>query len=106
MNLDPDPDVRFAEFPARVMDLRPGDLVTKWMRSACYIQSCAHPLFDHPMQLVIWRLDDGSWSHDALLPEQVVGQVHVSTLQERQQRLRAALLGGPAGQCPYCRAML
>jgi hypothetical protein len=98
MILDADPDVRFAEFPARVMDLRPGDLVTSWMRSACYIQRCPHPLFDPPMQLVIWWLDDGSWSHDALLPEQVVGQVSMSTLQERQSRLRAALLGnGNAG---------
>jgi hypothetical protein len=87
---DPEPS------PARVMDLSPGDLVTSFRRSACYIQSCAHPLFDRPLQLVIWRLDDGSWSHDALSPEQVVGQVRPATLAERQERLRRALFGTEA----------
>jgi hypothetical protein len=80
----------------RIEELMPGNLVTSIGRSATFVSRCTHPLWPH-LQLVIWRMDDGTWSHDALDHRQEVGQVEPSTFTERQKRLKAALLGDPNG---------
>ncbi len=77
-----------------VHELRPGDLVDLTLRSATFVAQTAHPLYPG-LQLVVWRLDDGSWSHDALSPQQYVGEARATTLAEAHERLRAALLGSP-----------
>jgi hypothetical protein len=81
---------------ARIMDLLPGDKVTlpapEGLRSAVFVAQTQHPLWQR-LRLVVWRLDSGEWSHDALDAAQVVGEVHPSTRAERIDRLRAALLG-------------
>jgi hypothetical protein len=79
--------------PARVGDLLPGDLVTSGTESAVFVGSCRHPLWPL-LRLVIWRLGDGGWSHDALGMVQEVGEVSPATEAERTERLRAALIGG------------
>lgn len=77
----------------RVIDLLPGDIVTTDSTSATYIAQTRHPLWNH-LQLVIWRMADGSWSHDALSPAQDVGEALPSSPYEREQQLRKVLLGG------------
>jgi hypothetical protein len=77
---------------ARLLDLIPGDEVTLAGRSAVFIARTDHPLYSI-LDLVIWRLDDGSWSHDALDPRQEVGEVTPSDLATRIGRLRSALGG-------------
>lgn len=77
---------------SRVCDLVPGDLVAiPTGDSAVYVAQTPHPLWPG-LHLVIWRMPDGTWSHDALDARQVVGQVQESTLVERIGRLRWALL--------------
>jgi hypothetical protein len=77
-----------------VMSLLPGDEVRLGDRSALYItHTLPHPLFPK-LALVIWLLDDGTWSHDALLPTQEVGTVTASTADTREARLREVFLGG------------
>lgn len=82
----------------RVVDLIPGDEVTIFGgSSAVFVARTDHPIWPN-LQLVVWRLPKGhpigEWSHDALSPVQEVGDVTRSTPDERQARLRAALLGG------------
>lgn len=76
----------------RIDELTPGDLVRHIGMSATFIARTAHPIWPH-LQLVIWRLEDGSWSHDALDAGQEVGIVEPTSDTDRQQRLRGALLG-------------
>ena len=52
----------------------------------------SHPLWPG-LCMVIWKLADGSWSHDALDPRQDVGEPKPSTAEQRVERLRYALLG-------------
>ena len=78
---------------ATVAELRPGDLVTNASMAATYVAQAPHPIWPH-LRLVIWRMADGSWSHDALDPQQYVGIAVAGTHDELQQRLRAALLEG------------
>ena len=78
----------------RVMDLVPGDLVLLAGRSAVFVAKTNHPLYS-TLDLVIWRVDDGSWSHDALLPHQYIGEATASDLQTRIGRLRDAFHGVP-----------
>lgn len=79
-----------------VRELRPGDKVTlpapEGPCSAVFVAETAHPLY-FGLRLVIWRLDSGEWSHDALSPRQDVGAATPSSADERAGRLRAALLG-------------
>jgi hypothetical protein len=75
-----------------VAELIPGDLVTQAGTSAIFIARSTHPLWPN-LQLVVWRLDDGSWSHDALDARQDVGDVEPAGDESRTARLRAALLG-------------
>jgi hypothetical protein len=77
---------------SRVSDLTPGDLVFIMDQSAVFIARTQHPLY-RGLQLVIWRMTDGIWSHDALDERQDVGQIEPSTAADREQRLRKALIG-------------
>jgi hypothetical protein len=59
---------------ATVQELRSGDVVTLADQSAVFIASEPHP--EYPgLRLVIWKLDDGTWSLDALSNLQEVGDV-------------------------------
>jgi hypothetical protein len=82
----------------QVSELTPGDLVTlpshTGPRSAVYVTQAQHPIWPN-LQLVIWRLHDGSWSLDALDTNQDVGPVTLSTWQDLAARLRQALLNPP-----------
>jgi len=77
---------------ARVAHLQPGDEVTTAGMTAVFIAATKHPLWPS-LQLVVWRLADGEWSHDALDARQEIGHISPSTTEERHARLRAALLG-------------
>lgn len=80
-----------------VGDLSPGDLVTLSVTdlSAVFIARTEHPLWPH-LQLVIWKMPDGSWSHDALFAHQEIGTITPSAPEERTARLRRALWNGRA----------
>lgn len=78
----------------RVCDLLPGDVV--WHEAipgveAIFVQRAEHPLYPG-LQLVVWRMNDGTWSHDALADAQDVGNVTLATPEERTANLRRALL--------------
>jgi hypothetical protein len=78
----------------RVRDLVPGDVV--WREEmpgveAIFVARTDHPLF-RSLQLVVWRMNDGTWSHDALDVDQEVGSVTLTTPEERLASLRRALL--------------
>lgn len=76
---------------AEVQHLLPGDVVALGDRQAVYVSRCQHPLWPS-LQLVIWRMDDGSWSPDALDANQDVGTVLAVAPEQRRNRLRHALL--------------
>lgn len=79
-----------------VRDLVPGQVVEHGMRSATYIASCPHPIPAYRssgLLLVIWRLDNGDVSLDALLPQQDVGQDQAFTAEQLDVQLRAAIRG-------------
>lgn len=76
---------------ATVAELLPGDLVSQGGMSAVFITHCQHPIWPD-LRLVIWRLDDGGWSHDALRHDQEVGVVQPGSQAELAARLREALL--------------
>lgn len=76
---------------AQVSELLPGDLVSQAGMSAVFVTHCQHPIWPH-LRMVIWRLDDGSWSHDALRADQDVGAITDATSEERRDRLRHAVL--------------
>lgn len=72
---------------SHVWNLTPGDVVN----GHTFVQRAPHPLY-RTLQLVIWRMADGSWSHDALDQLQYVGDAEPASGDERRERLRAALL--------------
>jgi len=76
----------------RLADLEPGDIVSLPGSPATgvFVARAKHPLWP-ALDLVVWRLSDGTWSHDALDPLQDVGQAQPSTPERRQQVLRDAL---------------
>lgn len=77
---------------ALVNDLQPGDMVTLGGMSAVFIARTDHPLWP-VLQLVVWRLDDGTASFDALSPDQEVGELAPATRAERYDRLVDAVRG-------------
>lgn len=77
---------------ARVIDLQPGDHVTNGGESAVFIVRTQHPVWA-VLQLVVWRLQDGTASFDALSPDQEVGEVTPATPAERYDRLVDAVRG-------------
>lgn len=82
----------------RVRDLQPGDVVVHASSSATFVAQAEHPIWPS-LRLVIWRLRDGSWSHDALSPEQEVGEVLPVTTYERQTSCTAGVAGRVPGRC-------
>jgi hypothetical protein len=80
---------------ARVIDLVGGDIVDIGGRSGTFIGRSDHPIYPR-LSLVVWRLDDGSVSLDALDPIQVVGEV-TSGSDGWAERLQTALQAGPPG---------
>lgn len=81
-----------------VAGLLPGDTIEMPMGgSATFVARTDHPLWPG-LQLVVWRMPSGSpvgdWSHDALDARQDVGIPIAATPDEREARLRDALLGG------------
>jgi hypothetical protein len=72
--------------------LVPGDITDLGQRSAVFIdRHQPHPFYpDGFLALATWRLDDGSYSFDALDPRQDVGEVRSTTIETR----RAALAWG------------
>jgi hypothetical protein len=75
-----------------VAELLPGDVVHIDTASATFIAETQHPLWPH-LRLVIWRMADGGWSHDALDIRQDVGQAVPADLFARKAALTHALLG-------------
>jgi hypothetical protein len=82
---------------ATVETLRPGQVVSipELGLSATFVQQAPHPIWPN-LRLVIWKMADGSWSHDALDPRQDVGEIEPATPEALLANLRAALLGGGA----------
>lgn len=76
-----------------VQDLGENDHVSNAGMSAVFVAQTQHPIWP-ALQLVVWRMQDGSWSHDALSPYQDVGHVALADSASRLVRLRGALLGG------------
>lgn len=76
-----------------VAGMTPGDRVSipGGEGAATFVQRAPHPLYPH-LCLVVWRMPDGSWSHDALAAAQDVGEVLPATPDGRRQALRQALL--------------
>jgi hypothetical protein len=75
---------------ATVIQLVPGEKVADPMGAEhTFVAQTPHPLYPS-LQLVIWRMADGSWSHDALSPAQDVGQVLPSDPSLRVANLRKA----------------
>jgi hypothetical protein len=75
---------------ARVIDLRPGDEVRLSGVQAVYIGRTAHPLWP-ALELVVWRMGDGSVSFDALNAVQEIGEMLMVSRPQRLERLRKAL---------------
>ncbi len=73
---------------ARVRDLIPGDRVAVGPTSGIYITRAAHPRYVG-LQLVVWRMDSGELSYDALSEAQEVGDVLIG--EDRMANLREAL---------------
>jgi hypothetical protein len=79
----------------KVYDLVPGMVVENPVepeRWGVFVVSCPHPLYSS-LRMVVWRMPDGSWSHDALDSRQDVGDARPSSAEERLSNLRWALLG-------------
>lgn len=77
----------------KVSELEPGAVVRLGNRSATFVVRTVHPIWP-ALQLVVWKLDDGTWSHDALDAEQYVGDAVPSDEETRLTNLRTALLVG------------
>lgn len=76
-----------------VADLIPGDVVRGIGGiSATFIAATDHPIYAG-LKLVLWRMSDGDGSHDALRPDQYVGEVEPADANGRVQALRTALQG-------------
>lgn len=78
----------------RVIELIPGMRVIDPGKgvSHTYVAQCPHPLYTR-LQLVIWRMYDGEWSHDALSPGQDVGLVEPFAGDDLERNLREAFGG-------------
>jgi hypothetical protein len=71
----------------KVYELTPGDIVEIGKSKATFIARTSHPLFTN-LSLVVWVLDSGKTSLDALSPLQDVGNAYGGG----KNALRAALL--------------
>jgi len=78
-----------AVMTARVCDLVGGDVVDIGGRTGTFIGRSDHPRYPS-LALVVWRLDNGTVSFDALSYQQEVGEV-VSDRDDWSLNLHAAL---------------
>lgn len=85
-----------------VFELLPGDEVELGGQRAVFIAAVPHPCWPR-LRLVIWRLDDGSWSLDALAARQDVGEAAASSAAGRRARVQAAFSGGGRGAAAWTR---
>lgn len=79
----------------KVIELIPGMKIldpTQYDIAHTFVAQCPHPLYTK-LQLVIWRMQNGTWSHDALSPIQDVGECMPFTPTELKENLRAAFHG-------------
>jgi hypothetical protein len=78
----------------KVSELTPGDLICPEVGGspswAVFITSCHHPLWPG-LRLVIWRMPDGSYSFDALMPGQEVGVLQAQGKEQKERSVRWAL---------------
>lgn len=79
---------------AKVSELQPGDKVTMpgGQISGIFISAAPHPFYLN-LELVAWRLSDGSMSLDALDAEQEIGDIVQATGMQRGFHLWVALRG-------------
>lgn len=57
----------------QVQDLQPGDVIEIVGEKAVYITRSSHPVY-RGLDLVIWKLEDGTYSFDALHCKQEIGE--------------------------------
>lgn len=84
-------------WPTTVRSLVPGDIVVDPAtgKRHTFVVECVHPIW-RELALVVWKMADGTWMHDALgWDQEIFGQVEESTPQQRMEALRRALLGQP-----------
>lgn len=79
----------------RVVDLQPGQYIELAGKGATFLTVNHHPL-DRGMALVVWYLDDGTWSFDSLMWNQDVGGADPAQNSKEQcfHRLRTILNRG------------
>lgn len=79
-----------------VSELKPGEIVSNPLGQRwCFVAQTEHPVWP-ALRLVIWRGEDGEWSHDALEAQQDVGESDHADAHTRIRRLRPRN-GGLAG---------
>lgn len=77
---------------SRVRDLQPGDEVHLPGADITGIFITRDRHAGYPgLELVIWKLSDGTFSYDALLAYQDIGEIQPATSEERQRALMHAL---------------
>lgn len=79
-----------------VSELVPGQIVTNPGGRAVFVASADHPVY-LTLRLVVWRMEDLSWCHDALDAHQEVGEADHPSDEERIRRLRPKPGDGLAG---------
>jgi hypothetical protein len=79
------------------MELLAGHLVTSGGMSAVFVGSFPHPVWDN-LDLVVWVMEDGSVSLDALRRDQDVGEARPDTPAQRAVRVRQAVVDGVGGR--------
>lgn len=79
--------------PVRVQELLPGDIVENGPMKATFIfRHGQHPRYPNTaLNLVVWVLEDGSFSFDALLGMQEVGHRHIMEPIDRLRNLEEEL---------------
>lgn len=80
----------------RIMDLQPGDVfrmpdlgLGDGQKEGIFVGRLDHPLYGN-LQLVLWRMADGTWHHDALSAFQELdhmGEVLEVTPKERRENV-------------------
>ena len=77
----------------KVNDLQPGDEVRLFgiEITGVFIAKAPHQRYPG-LELVVWKLSDGTWSYDALSPEQDIGYITPSAGEERGARLLNAFI--------------
>jgi len=82
-----------------ISSLIPGDRITHMATladgcsTAVFVGSMPHPLY-MGLRLVIWRMGDGSWSHDALSAQQEIQGVLDPTARKENLRWAFHTPGG------------